>query len=370
MSNLDPAFTIGSQLIEPMRVYLGIGKAEAKQTRARPARPGRHPEPEAHLRRLPAPGLRRHGPARADRRRRLVRPRPAHRRRAHHRPGRHRPGRGARPAARPAGGAPHGRAARHPQLRRRRRPLRPGLGHAQRPDRRDRARRGPSSPARSTSTPRRCSTRSSRTAEPRAPADAPPTPLPARTRRTPDPERSRRADDRATRATACSTSTTSSSSTPAKGFRGQAVPGAARASRSTSCPARPSAWSASPGPARPPSAAPCSASPRSPGARSRFDGRDIGHLPARERRALSSDIQVVFQDPYTSLNPSLTIEQILTEPLTVAKVPRAEAIAAGPGAARPGPAARQRRRPAAPRVHRRPAAAHRDRPGARASTRS
>jgi peptide/nickel transport system permease protein len=31
MSNLDPAFTIGSQLAEPMRVVLGIGKAEAKE---------------------------------------------------------------------------------------------------------------------------------------------------------------------------------------------------------------------------------------------------------------------------------------------------------------------------------------------------
>ena len=30
---------------------------------------------------------------------------------------------------------------------------------------------------------------------------------------------------------------------------------------------------------------------------------------------------MVFQDPYTSLNPAMTIEQILTEPLTVAKVP-------------------------------------------------
>ncbi len=31
MSNLDPSFTIGSQLIEPMRVSLGIGKSEAKE---------------------------------------------------------------------------------------------------------------------------------------------------------------------------------------------------------------------------------------------------------------------------------------------------------------------------------------------------
>ncbi|MFE5409021.1 ATP-binding cassette domain-containing protein [Microbacterium sp. NPDC056569] len=47
-----------------------------------------------------------------------------------------------------------------------------------------------------------------------------------------------------------------------------------------------------------------------------YGGRDIGHLNRRERRDLSSEIQVVFQDPYSSLNPSLTIEQILSEPLT------------------------------------------------------
>ncbi|MDR1824694.1 MAG: ATP-binding cassette domain-containing protein [Bifidobacteriaceae bacterium] len=47
-----------------------------------------------------------------------------------------------------------------------------------------------------------------------------------------------------------------------------------------------------------------------------YGGRDIAHLGRRERRALASDIQVVFQDPYSSLNPSLTIEQILAEPLT------------------------------------------------------
>ena len=50
-----------------------------------------------------------------------------------------------------------------------------------------------------------------------------------------------------------------------------------------------------------------------------FEGRDISHLSRTERRALSSDIHVVFQDPYTSLNPAMTIEQILTEPLTVAQ---------------------------------------------------
>ena len=57
----------------------------------------------------------------------------------------------------------------------------------------------------------------------------------------------------------------------------------------------------------------------------RYKGKDISKLGRRDRRALSSEIQVVFQDPYTSLNPSLTIEQILVEPLTVRKVPAKEA---------------------------------------------
>ncbi|WP_447590372.1 ATP-binding cassette domain-containing protein [Microbacterium lacticum] len=48
-----------------------------------------------------------------------------------------------------------------------------------------------------------------------------------------------------------------------------------------------------------------------------FDGRDIARLRPRERRPLAKDIQVVFQDPYTSLNPSLTIGDILAEPLVV-----------------------------------------------------
>jgi ABC-type oligopeptide transport system ATPase subunit len=56
-----------------------------------------------------------------------------------------------------------------------------------------------------------------------------------------------------------------------------------------------------------------------------YKGRDIAHLGRKARRALSSDIQVVFQDPYTSLNPSLTIEQILTEPLTAKNVPMKDA---------------------------------------------
>ncbi|MEU6379032.1 ATP-binding cassette domain-containing protein [Streptomyces sp. NPDC046909] len=49
----------------------------------------------------------------------------------------------------------------------------------------------------------------------------------------------------------------------------------------------------------------------------RFRGHDITHAGRKERRALARDIQVVFQDPYSSLNPALTIGDILGEPLVV-----------------------------------------------------
>jgi ABC-type glutathione transport system ATPase component len=48
-----------------------------------------------------------------------------------------------------------------------------------------------------------------------------------------------------------------------------------------------------------------------------FEGKDIGHASRSERRTLSRDIQVVFQDPYTSLNPAMEIGDILAEPLTI-----------------------------------------------------
>ena len=48
-----------------------------------------------------------------------------------------------------------------------------------------------------------------------------------------------------------------------------------------------------------------------------FDGKDISHASRTDRRVLSRDLQVVFQDPYTSLNPALEIGDILAEPLGV-----------------------------------------------------
>jgi oligopeptide/dipeptide ABC transporter ATP-binding protein len=48
-----------------------------------------------------------------------------------------------------------------------------------------------------------------------------------------------------------------------------------------------------------------------------FNGREIAHLSRRERRNLASEIQVVFQDPYSSLNPAKRIGETLLEPLRV-----------------------------------------------------
>jgi ABC-type oligopeptide transport system ATPase subunit len=46
-----------------------------------------------------------------------------------------------------------------------------------------------------------------------------------------------------------------------------------------------------------------------------FAGKDITRARYNERRALSGDLQVVFQDPYSSLNPTRTVGQTLAEPV-------------------------------------------------------
>jgi oligopeptide/dipeptide ABC transporter ATP-binding protein len=48
-----------------------------------------------------------------------------------------------------------------------------------------------------------------------------------------------------------------------------------------------------------------------------FEGKDITHLNDTERKKVRQRIQMVFQDPYESLNPTQTIEEIVTEPLVV-----------------------------------------------------
>ena len=49
----------------------------------------------------------------------------------------------------------------------------------------------------------------------------------------------------------------------------------------------------------------------------RFEGRDLLAFDANQLRGFRRDAQIIFQDPYASLNPRMTISQILTEPLAL-----------------------------------------------------
>jgi ABC-type glutathione transport system ATPase component len=56
----------------------------------------------------------------------------------------------------------------------------------------------------------------------------------------------------------------------------------------------------------------------------RFDGTDISHLNHRARVQLASRLQVVFQNPYSSLNPAKLVRASLAEPLVAQRRPREE----------------------------------------------
>jgi oligopeptide/dipeptide ABC transporter ATP-binding protein len=52
----------------------------------------------------------------------------------------------------------------------------------------------------------------------------------------------------------------------------------------------------------------------------RFEGHDIAHLSPRQLKPLRREIQMIFQDPYTSLNPRHTVGSIVAAPLEIHKV--------------------------------------------------
>jgi oligopeptide transport system ATP-binding protein len=51
-----------------------------------------------------------------------------------------------------------------------------------------------------------------------------------------------------------------------------------------------------------------------------YDGTDISTLERRDLLALRRRIQVIFQDPYSSLNPRMTVGAIITEPMSVHRI--------------------------------------------------
>lgn len=52
----------------------------------------------------------------------------------------------------------------------------------------------------------------------------------------------------------------------------------------------------------------------------RFDGTDLATLGAESLRDARRDMQMIFQDPYASLNPRHTVEQIVREPLDIHEI--------------------------------------------------
>ena len=48
-----------------------------------------------------------------------------------------------------------------------------------------------------------------------------------------------------------------------------------------------------------------------------FQGEDVAHMHKRELKRMRHDMQFIFQDPYASLNPRMTIGEIVSEPLVI-----------------------------------------------------
>ena len=57
-----------------------------------------------------------------------------------------------------------------------------------------------------------------------------------------------------------------------------------------------------------------------------FEGRDVSHLSVTAMRPLRRDVQMIFQDPYSSLNPRHTVGSIIAAPLQVQSIPTPNGI--------------------------------------------
>lgn len=50
-----------------------------------------------------------------------------------------------------------------------------------------------------------------------------------------------------------------------------------------------------------------------------FEGRDVTHVSKKDLRSLHESMQMIFQDPYSSLNPRMTVSEIISEPLKLSR---------------------------------------------------
>lgn len=51
-----------------------------------------------------------------------------------------------------------------------------------------------------------------------------------------------------------------------------------------------------------------------------YNGKDISKMNRKERKAHTKEVQMIFQDPYSSLNPRMTVGKIIEEPLIIHKM--------------------------------------------------
>jgi len=57
-----------------------------------------------------------------------------------------------------------------------------------------------------------------------------------------------------------------------------------------------------------------------------FEGQDISHMSVGQMRPLRRDVQMIFQDPYSSLNPRHTVGSIVAAPLQIQNIPTPQGV--------------------------------------------
>ncbi len=55
-----------------------------------------------------------------------------------------------------------------------------------------------------------------------------------------------------------------------------------------------------------------------------YKGKDISHMGSRELKPLRREMQIIFQDPFESLDPRMLIQDIVAEPLRIQKIAKSE----------------------------------------------
>jgi oligopeptide/dipeptide ABC transporter ATP-binding protein len=56
-----------------------------------------------------------------------------------------------------------------------------------------------------------------------------------------------------------------------------------------------------------------------------FDGKDVSDLSKHELKEFRSHVQMIFQDPFSSLNPRMSVSQLIAEPLLIYKASKSSA---------------------------------------------